>query len=127
MPEITYRSLQRGVNDLTRVIARNNEAIQRQCQILIDEAVDTMRTADQIGAVKVDKATVGETQQVGKVMLGLSNAVGEFSAAQDNTAKRAQAVHDSNHRSHDGVNEAVNASPVGQEIFLVHRDWFTQE
>lgn len=127
MPEITYRALQKGVTDLTKVIARNNEAIHEQARILQEEAVDTKRVGDQIGAVKVDKATIGETQQLSKVMLGLANAVTEFRAAQDTTMKRSEAVYDANQRSHDGINEAVNASPVGQEIFLVDRDWFTQE
>lgn len=127
MPEITYRTLQKGVSDLTKVIARNNEAILEQARILIEEANDTKRVGDQIASVKVDKATIGETQQLSKVMLGLAEAVQEFQAAQHTTMKRSEGVYEANQRSHDGINEAVNASPVGQEIFLVDRDWFAQE
>lgn len=127
MPEITYRTLQKGVSDLTKVIARNNEAILEQARILIEEANDTKRVGDQIASVKVDKATIGETQQLAKVMLGLAEAVKEFQTAQHTTMNRSQAAYDANQRSHDGINEAVNASPVVQEIFLVDRDWFAQE
>ena len=127
MPDITYRQLAKAVHDIAVASARNAETITKNAEWISEEARDTGRIADQIGALRVDKATVGETQQLSKVMQGLANSVSTYAVASDTTARAAQAAHDANKTSHDGVNEAAHRSPVGREIYDIDSNWFAQE
>ena len=127
MPDLTYQKLAKAVADLAKASARNAETIHKNADMISDEARDTSRIADQIGALRVDRATVGETQQLSKIMDGLSDAVTAYATAGDNTSKSAQAAHDANRSSHDGINEAVRRSPVGREIHDVDNTWLAQE
>jgi methyl-accepting chemotaxis protein len=125
--DLTYKQLQQHVAALHRDVTRAAEAIRARAKEIDEEAQDTARVADSIGALKVDKDTVSETREVSKIMAGLSEAVIAYATAGDNTAKAAQAAHEQNHASHDGIHEAVGRSPVGPDIYSVERDWFRQE
>ncbi|MEW2402144.1 hypothetical protein [Streptomyces sp. NPDC046862] len=127
MPEITYRQLQKAVVDLAKDTARNAEAIQAAGQQIDEEARDTARVAEQIGAMNVDTPTIAETREVSKIMEGLSQAVIQHCAAARNTSAAAEAAYDANRTSHDGINEAFARSPVGAAIYNINRDWLRQE
>ena len=127
MPELTYAKLSAMVNNLAKTIARDGEAIQALAKNIAEEAADTARVADCIGAMRVDTATIGETQQLSKIMAGLSDAAIAYAAAGDTTVKTAKAAHDQNRSSHYGIGEAASRSPVGKANYDVNRDWFRQE
>lgn len=127
MPDLTYKQLQAAVTALAKDVTRASEAIKAEARHMDEEAQDTARLADSIGAMRVDKATVGETKELSKIMAGLSEAVLAYASAGDNTAKAAQAAHAQNHASHDRIHEAASRSPVGREIYDVNREWFRQE
>ncbi len=127
MPELTYQQLQAEVTALAKDIARSTEAIKKEAEGLQDEAQDTARLADSIASLKVDRATVGETTELSKIMAGLRDAAIAYASASDTTALQAQAVHAQNRTSHSGINEAVQRSPVGRDIYQVDRRWVTPE
>jgi hypothetical protein len=127
MPELTYKQLQAAVADAQKRITRSAEAINAKARQINEEARDTGRVAEQIGAMRVDSATVSETRELSKIMAGVSEAAIAYAAAGDTTARAAQAAHAQNHASHDRINEAVNRSPVGREIYDVFSDWCGME
>lgn len=127
MADITYGQLQRAITALHKDITRSAEQIRAYAQWINDEAQDTARVAQAIGAIGVDHATVAETHEVAKMMAGLSDAAIAYTNAADNTAKAAQAAYDQNQTSHDGIHEAARRSPVGREIYSVNRGWLAQE
>lgn len=127
MPDITYRQLQKAVADMTVVIARGNDAIQETARRIAEEARDTARTAEGIGAMNVDTATISETHQTARNMTGLSDAAVAYASAAETTAARAQAVQDANHASHDGINEAAARSPIGSAIYDLNCLWLAVE
>jgi hypothetical protein len=127
MPDLTYRQLAKAVSDVATTSARNADTIRKNADMISEEARDTGRIADQIGALRVDRATVGETQQLSKIMDGLSDAVIAYATAGDNTSKAAQAAHDANKTSHDRINEAVRRSTVGRDIHDVDNTWLAQD
>lgn len=127
MPDITYRQLQKAVADMTQTIARGNEAIQETARRMSNEAQDTARTAESIGAMNVDTATISETQQTAQNMYGLADATVAYASAADTTASRAQAVKDANRSSHDAINEAASRSPIGQAIYDLNSQFLSVE
>jgi hypothetical protein len=127
MPELTYAQLAKATAHLARDITRSSEAIRVHAKQISDEAKDTARVAESIGALRVDTATVAETRHLSKLMDGVSEAAINYAAAGDNTARAAQAAHDQNKASHSGIGEAAGRSPVGAQVYDVDRGWFTQE
>ena len=127
MPELTYAQLAAQVTDLAKTITKDGEAIQNLAKNIADEAADTGRVADSIGAMRVDSATVGETQELSKIMAGVSEAAIAYASAGNTTAKTAQAAQEQNKASHYGIGEAASRSSVGNAIYDVNRDWFRQE
>lgn len=127
MPELTYAQLAGQVNNLAKTIAKDGEAIQGLARNIADEAADTGRVADCIGAMRVDRATIGETSQLSKIMAGVSEAAIAYASAGNTTVKAAQAAQAQNKSSHYGIGEAAGRSPVGREIYDVNREWFRQE
>lgn len=127
MADLTYKQLNAAVTALAKKVARGAEAIRQEAKAVEAEAEDTVRIAESIGALCVDKVTIGETRELARIMYGLSNGVLEYASAADTTAKQAQAVHDQNQASHSRYNEAVNSSPVGREIYDVDRQWVMPE
>lgn len=123
MSDLTYSGLQAITKNLAREVARSADAIRAESKAIDAEADGTARDAEAIGAMRVDKASVSENHELAKIMRGLSAAVIEHAAAGDSTAKQAKAVNAQNQASHAGMNEAVNRSPVGAEIYNVDRRW----
>lgn len=126
MPELTRAQLQKAATDMGRDIARGAEAIRGHAKAIDDEAQDTARVGELIGAMKVDSATVGETNELSRIMAGLSEAAIAYAFAGDTTAKLALAVRDQNTASHGGIQEAVDRSGV-TGIHDVDRTWLTRE
>lgn len=127
MPELTYKQLQAAVAAEAKASARAAEAIRNEAKQLDEHATDTGRTAESIAALRVDKATVAETRELAKITAGLSEAVLAYATAGDNTARAAQAAHEQNRASHDGIQQAVSRSTVGRDIYDVDREWLRQE
>lgn len=125
--EITYRQLAKAVSDLAAASARNADTIHANAAWIDEEARDTARIADQLGARRVDRVTVGETHELSKIMQGLSDAVLAYASAGDTTSRMAAAAHDANRDSHDGIQEAVSRSTVGRDIHDVDRDWLARD
>lgn len=127
MSDLTYAQLAKITADLAKDILRSAESIRIHAQHIDEEAKDTILVAEAIGALHVDAATVTETREVARIMVGLSEASLTYAAASDDTARAALAVHSQNQASHSRIGEAAGRSPVGREIYDVDRGWFTQE
>ncbi|MGP3737925.1 hypothetical protein ACTWJ9_33620 (plasmid) [Streptomyces sp. GDS52] len=127
MSDLTYAQLAKQTAALAKDIARSSEAIRGHATSISTEAQDTGRTAESIGALKVDAATVAETRELAALMDGVSTAVVDYATAADTTAHAAQAAHDQNQASHARIGEAAARSSVGREVYDVDSGWFTQE
>ncbi|GAA0501421.1 hypothetical protein [Streptomyces olivaceiscleroticus] len=127
MPDLTFDELQAGVAALAKSIAQDTERLAEEARYIDEEAQDTARVADQIGAMRVDSDTISETQELARIMGYLSQSITDYAAAGNTTAKQAQAVHATNASEHGGIKEAVNRSPVGREIYDLDAEWFRQE
>jgi len=127
MPDLTYTQLKHATAVQAREVNRGAEAIRQEAKYVSQEAQGTARDADSIGALCVDKATIAETRDLARIMAGLSDGVIAYASAADTTAKQAKAAHDQNDASHSRINEAVNRSSVGREIYDVKRQWVMPE
>ncbi len=127
MPDLTYAQLAKATAALTKDIGRSAEAIRGHAKAIADEAQDTARVAESIGAMKVDTATVAETRELARHMDALAGATTEYASAGDTTARAAQAAHDQNKTSHAGIGEAAARSTAGREVYDIDRGWLTQE
>ena len=127
MPDLTYAHLAKATAALAKDIARSSEAIHGHAKAISDEAQDTARIAESIGAMRVDSATVAETRELARLMDSVAAAATEYAAAGDTTARAAQAAHDQNKVSHSGIGEAAARSTVGRDVYDVDRGWLTQE
>jgi hypothetical protein len=126
MADLTYKQLQQAVTELGKNVARASEAIRVKAKQIDEEATDTARVAEMIGAMSVDNATVAETRELAKITAGLSQAAIAYATAGDNTTKAAQAAHDQARTTHGGIQEAVSRSNVAG-IHDVNREWLRQE
>jgi len=125
MPELTHTQLKRAALALAKTVSRDAEVVRGLGKEIDDEARDTARVGDQIGAMRVDNATVGETRELSKIMAGLSEASIQYATGASTAGSRAKAVHDEAQRTHDGMQEAFRRSPV--DLRDVNREWFRQE
>lgn len=126
MAEITREQFLRAVTDFSSEVMADAEALRGWSQFIDGESRDTAHVADMISAKHVDKDTVGETQELAKIMLGVSEQAIQYASAGDTTTRLARASHDEAVNSHQAISEQVNASPaVG--IHDVDNDWLTQE
>lgn len=123
--DLKYQQLQKAVTDLGKQVVRASEAILVHAQNITNEARDTARTAEGIGALGVDHATVAETLALAQLMDGLSDSAYAYASAADTTSKAAKAAHDQNQASHGGIAEAVQRSTV--DVSGLNRDWLRQE
>ncbi|HEX5567098.1 MAG TPA: hypothetical protein VFY14_09285 [Streptomyces sp.] len=127
MSDLTYAQLAKATTALAKDITRSAEAIRGHAKEISDEAQDTARVAEAIGALRVDAATVAETRELAKLMDGVAGAATAYAAAGDTTARTAQAAQAQNQSSHARIGEAAARSSVGREIYDVDRGWLTQE
>lgn len=126
MADTRYEQFLRLVTDFGNEIMADAEALRGWAQFIDGESRDTAHVAEMISAKRVDKDTVGETQELAKIMLGVSEQAIQYASAGDTTTRLARASHDEAVNSHQAISEQVNASPaVG--IHDVDNDWLTQE
>lgn len=124
----TYTQLVAGINDLAQRVAQGAEAVRAKARDTSEEAKDTGRIAAMLASLKVDTATVGETNQLGQLLNGLDEVAIAYAAAADTTTRTAHAAGEQARTTHAGVNEAVRAA-AGRTpgIYEVSRDWVSQE
>ncbi|MFF9287528.1 hypothetical protein [Streptomyces griseosporeus] len=127
MPDLTYAQLSAQLTHLAKTISRDSEALHTHAKTISDEADDTARIAEMIGALRVDPATVAETRDVAHLMRGVSQAATAYAAAGDTTAKTAQAAQEQNKASHSAIGEAAARSTAGAAVYDVERPWLLPE
>ncbi|MEU0656105.1 hypothetical protein ABZ485_28205 [Streptomyces albogriseolus] len=127
MSELTYAQVAKQTAALARDINRSAERIRGYAKAIRDEALDTVRVAEAIGQMNVDKLTIGETRDLARRMDAVAVAAVEYAAAGDATARAATAAHEQNKTSHSGIGEAAARSSVGREIYDVKSGWLAQE
>ncbi|MFF2080610.1 hypothetical protein ACFVXG_38330 [Kitasatospora sp. NPDC058162] len=120
---LTYRELRRQLRALAKEVRQATEAHKKRAKTLGDEAKDTGRIAEQIAALQVDPATVAETREVSRIMQGLSTTALAYAAAADEASRAATAADQEAVRLHDGIQQAVDKSPVP----MAKASWYTQE
>ena len=127
MTDITHAQLTKAVGELAKDIARTGDATHAFAASLSDEAQDTARVGNCIGAIRVDTATVAETAELAKILDGLSAHCRAYAASGEYVVSRAKAVREQNRASHTGIGQAAARSPVGRQIYDVDRGWLRQE
>ncbi|CAK7288662.1 hypothetical protein [Streptomyces misionensis] len=127
MADLTYTQLTKEIADFTTTVIKSSGAIQARAQALDEDARDTNRIAEQIGAMRVDKATIAETRELAKIMAGLSEQAIAYASAGDTTARVAKAAGDQANASHGGFYEAAARSIIGADVYDINREWFRQE
>lgn len=127
MSDLTYAHLAKMTAELAKDINRGSDRIAVHAAAIRDEADDAGRIAEGITSLGVDSATIAETTDLSKTMTGVSEAAVSYASMAAVTARSAQAAHDQNKTSHQGIGEAVARSTVGREIYDLDRTWLTQE
>lgn len=125
MADLTYKQLQHAVTDLQKNVARAADAISSRAQRIDEEAKDTARVAELIGAMGVDTSTVAETSELARITRGVSEAAIAYASTADTTARAALAAHEQARASHDGLQEAYNRAPV--DVSNLKREWLRQD
>ncbi|MFD8839834.1 hypothetical protein [Streptomyces griseofuscus] len=127
MTDLTYSQLTRAITEFTDTVMRSSGAIHARAQALDDEARDTTRIAEQIGAMRVDNATISETRELARIMVGLSEQALAYATAGDTTARTAKAAGEQANASHGDFYEAASRSIIGNDVYDIDREWFRQE
>lgn len=125
MADLTNKGLQAATKALEAKITRTADTIAAKASTIDEEATDTHRVAEQLAAKSVDRDTVSETHDLGKVTAGLSGAVLDYAASGTDTARSARAAGEQTRTSHDGIDEALSRAPV-DDIYSLDADWFEQ-
>ncbi|MHA6764713.1 hypothetical protein [Streptacidiphilus sp. PAMC 29251] len=120
---LTYRELLGETRELARAVRKEARANGELAALMIHQAETTGRTAEQIATLHVDSATVAETNEVARIMIGLSVAALAYANATDEAARAAVAAEQQNVTDHGGIQEARDRSPVE----MADRDWYRQE
>jgi acyl-CoA synthetase (NDP forming) len=123
MASLTYRQLLREARALARDVRRATERHKKMAAAMAGQARDTGRVAEQIAGLKVDSATVAETREVSRIMLGLSTAALAYANAADEASRAAVAAEKATIATHGGIQQAHDRSPVP----MADRDWYRQE
>ncbi|MFF3067156.1 hypothetical protein [Kitasatospora sp. NPDC057936] len=121
--DLTHRELVRQVRELSRELRRDTAAFRALAKAQQQEAQETGRIADQIAALHVDSATIAETREVARIMQGLSQAAIAYESAAEEAGRSAAATETQARTDHDGIQQAVDSSPVP----MADRTWYTQE
>lgn len=124
--ELTYKALRALVAQLERKVSRNADDVRSAAQVIEAEATETRRESDQLAAKSVDKDSQSDSQELSKVIKGLSDGILTYAAKAQDTAKQAKAAGDQAKSTHGGFQEAFDRSQV-DGLENVDRDWFTQE
>jgi uncharacterized protein YdbL (DUF1318 family) len=120
---ITYRELLREARALASDVRRATTAHKKLATVMDDHARDTGRVAEQISALHVDVATVAETREVARIMLGMSEAAISYANAANEASRVAAAAERETVATHGGIKEAHDRSPVP----MADRTWYRQE
>lgn len=124
--DLTYKQLLAKTAHMEKRIARNAGAIQAAAHIIETEAEETRRECDQMGAKSVDRETLADSQELSRVIRGLSVGILTYAAKGIDTARQAHAVGDQARSSHGGIQEAFDRSTV-TGLEQVSRDWLEQQ
>ncbi|MER8188202.1 hypothetical protein [Kitasatospora sp. NPDC094015] len=122
-PSTTYIEMLRTVRALAKEVRRATDAHRTMATALTGEAKDTGRIAEQIGALRVDTATVAETREVSRIMQGLSQNAIAYANAADDAARQATATENTTVDHHGGIKQAADSSPVP----MADKAWYAQE
>ncbi len=120
---LSYGQLLRETRAMARDVRRATEAHKKLAAAMEAEARDTARIAEQIAALKVDSATVGETREVARIMQGMSTAAIAYASAADEASRAAAAAERQTVTDHGRIKEAADRSPVA----MADRSWYGQE
>lgn len=126
MSDLTYKALQAKVAKLERKVSRNADDVKAAAKVIDAEATETLRESEQMAAKSVDTDSVSDSQELAKVIKGLSDGILTYAAKAQDTAKQAKAAGDQAKSTHGGFQEAFDRSSV-HGLENVDRDWFAQE
>jgi hypothetical protein len=124
--DLTNKRLQAETAALAKQAARDSDEISKVAAYFTEEAQDTRRVANMIGAKQVDPDTVSETSELAKIIDGLSEIVIAYASTTRDTSRVADHAAATTRTTHDSIGEQINRSPA-RNIHNVHRDWLTQE
>lgn len=124
MPQtVTYVQMLADTKALAALIRASADRHQQLASHLDEEAKDTGRIAEQISTLHVDPATIAETQELARIMQGVSQAAVEFATAAGEVARAARAAEQQTATDHHGIHEAARSAPVP----MAARTWYSQE
>lgn len=126
MAELTYKALLSAVQTKEKVLARNADSVKRAADTIKEHADDTAKDADALGSKSVDRDSISECQQLGRIIRGVSDKAISYAAKGVDTAKAARAAGDQARSTHGAFQEAFDRSTV-TNLEQVSRDWFEQE
>ena len=124
--DLTHARLKQAIANLAKAEAKDADAVRALARTINDEAQDTARIAEGIGALRGDADTVAETHELSKIMAGLSEVTLAYAAAGDTVSRQAQATHDTAGRTHDGIDEAFARSSAS-DVYDLDQAWLTHE
>lgn len=125
MADIKNKQLQNAIATLGKAVTKDADLIDAAAQKIREEAQDCFRLAEQIAGLGVDPETVAECRELGNTMDHVEAAARVYAIAANATARQAIAAIDQAKASHDGIQEAVNRSPV--DVSSLNRSWLTPE
>lgn len=126
MSDLTYKALRAAVDTLEKRISRNSDDIQESARVIDEEATETRRESDQMAAKSVDRDSVADSQELSKVIKGLSDGILTYAAKGKDTARQAAAANDQAKATHSRFQEAFDRSDV-DGLENVDRGWFEQQ
>ena len=125
MSDLTYKALKAKTANLERKVSRNADEVKAAAKVIDAEATETHRESEQIAAQSVDRDSVADSQELARVIKGLSEGILTYAAKAQDTAKQAKAAGDQARSTHGGFQEAFDRSNV-DGLENVDRDWFEQ-
>lgn len=119
MAETTYRALRAEVQKVANSVAKDGETIRGIGQRADQNAGHVAYVADQLAGLEVDTNTTGEAKDVARIMRGVSTAAIAAASAADNVRGAARAADAQAQKSHEGIDEQVNAMgvPMAKAVF----------
>lgn len=111
MGDVTYSSLRRQVQALAKDVRKDAEAITAEAAAVDQAARDTAAVAGMIAAMKVAAATVAETEELARLMAGVSETASGYGSTADVTARAADDADRQAQTTHGGIHDAVQRSP----------------
>lgn len=126
MSDLTNKQLQARTIAIAKQAARSSQEINQVASLFAEEARDTRRIVNMIGSKKVDPDTVAETEELAKIIDGLSDAALTYATTTEDTSRSADWTAQTARTVHDNIGEQVNRSPA-RNIHDVQREWLQQQ